>query len=402
MLGKKEMEQIKKVLKDGIKEEFLAGGNLLVFKNGKEILYHEDGFADRENQLPINRNSIFRLYSMTKPITAAAVMLLLERGEIDLFDPVGKYLEGFRNQKVVKGNRLVSTERDVTIKDLLSMTSGLVYGGEDLPGLETEHLLEEIKSRLYGDVPMSTLEAMNKLGACPLSFQPGSAWQYGTSADVLGAIIEVVSGKRFGDFLKDEIFDPLEMKDTGFWVPEESRDRLVKTYQEKNGKLEIYTQNHLGIMQQMDKEPAFESGGAGLVSTIDDYSHFANMLMCQGSYKKVQLLRPKTVQYLTTATLSNRQQKHFERWETLAGHSYGNLMRVRTDCTKAGDIGSEGEYGWDGWLGAYFTNCPKDRLTLLFLMQKTDAGTNTITRKLRNIILSACCEEDNAHYLKNF
>jgi CubicO group peptidase (beta-lactamase class C family) len=234
---------------------------------------------------------------------------------------------------------------------------------------------------------------MNRLGKGALAFQPGTSWQYGTSADVLGAIIEVVSGQRFGEFLKKEIFEPLGMKDTGFWLPVEKRNRLAKTYADDGkGELELYTGNHLGIVHQMDRDPAFESGGAGLVSTIDDYSKFAKMLMNKGNLDGIQILKPKTVNYLTTATLNAAQQKGFDTWLTLCGHSYGNLMRVMTDCSKAGDLGSPLEYGWDGWLGAYFNNCPDEDLTILFMMQKTNAGTTTLTRKLRNIILSSCCE----------
>jgi CubicO group peptidase (beta-lactamase class C family) len=393
MLGNEEIKQIKKVIKDSIDKNDIAGGNLLIIKEGKEILYHEDGMADKEAEIPIKRDSIFRLYSMSKPVTAAALMILLERGEIDLYDPVSKFLEGFKKQMVEEDGSLVSANREVNVKDLLSMTSGLVYPGEDKAGQDTARVFLEMDQRLLGNHPMDTLEAMNKLGKCTLAFHPGTFWQYGTSADVLGAIVEVVSGQRFGEFLKKEIFEPLEMKDTGFWLPMEKRSRLAKTYEEDGtGGLELYSGNNLGILHQMDRAPAFESGGAGLVSTIDDYSRFTKMLMNKGSLDGIQILRPRTVKYLTSATLNTSQQKGFDNWLTLSGHSYGNLMRVMTDCSKAGDMGSPGEYGWDGWLGAYFNNCPKEDLTILFMMQKTNAGTTTLTRKLRNIILSACYE----------
>jgi len=393
MLDKFRINQIKKVLRESIDNNEIAGGNLIVIKENKEIFYHEDGFADREVGLPIKRNSIFRLYSMSKPITATAVMILLERGEIDLYEPVSKYLEGFKNQMVDNGDKLIPAEREVTLKDLLSMTSGLVYGGDNKAGSDTEALFNEIDNRLLSNSPMGTVEAMNKLGRCTLAYQPGTSWQYGTSADVLGAVVEVVSGKRFGEFLKEELFEPLNMVDTGFYLPEEKRSRLIKTYASNGmGSLELYTENHLGIVHHMDRNPAFESGGAGLVSTIDDYARFAKMLMNEGSLDGVQILQSKTVKYLTSGTLNADQQKSFDLWITLCGHSYGNLMRVMTDCSKAGDLGSLGEYGWDGWLGAYFCNCPKDDLTFLFMMQKTDSGTTTLTRKLRNIILSSCCK----------
>lgn len=390
MIGKTEANQITHALRSSIERKELAGGSLLVMKEGKEILYREDGYADMDRALPIRRDSIFRLYSMSKPVTAAAVMILLERGEIDLYEPVSKYLPGFQHQKVEENGKVVPAKREMIIKDLLSMTSGLSYGGTDLAGQETEELFRQLGSRLLGVNPMSTIEAMNLLGQCTLSFHPGDSWQYGTSADVLGAIVETVSGKRFGEFLSEEIFLPLGMEDTGFWVPADNRERLVKTYAEDGkGGLVLYTGNHLGIVHQMDREPAFESGGAGLASTLDDYAKFAQMLIKGGELNGVRILRPKTVKYMTNGTLNIMQQKSFDNWLTLAGHSYGNLLRVMTDSGRAGDFGYPCEYGWDGWLGAYFCNCPKEDLTILFMMQKTDAGTNALTRKLRNIILSS-------------
>ncbi len=388
MLCRVETEQLKSVLREAIEQKETPGANLLVFKDGKEILYHNDGFADIEDRRPVARDTIFRLYSMSKPITAASVMILLEQGRIDLYEPVSSFLPGFRNQMAVQGDRLVPVERAVNLKDLLSMTSGLVYDGADRAGQETLALFREIDSRLTGDLPVTTLEAMNKLGGCPLAFQPGSRWQYGTSADVLGAVVEVASGVSFGEFLEKEIFRPLSMVDTAFHVPLEKRGRLAKAYEhDACGELVPYMGSHLGIINNMDRIPAFESGGAGLVSTIDDYARFSRMLINGGVLDGVRLLRQNTVQYLTSCTLNWEQQKSM--WPELSGYSYGNLMRVMSDCSKAGILASPGEYGWDGWLGGYFCNCPQEKLTFLFMMQKTNTGTIPLTRKLRNIILGA-------------
>ena len=392
MISRTQADQIRAALREEIDNNGIAGGNMLVIHKGEEIFYHEDGYADMENGVPIRRDTIFRLYSMTKPVTSAAVMILLERGKIDLYEPVSIYLEGFKDQVVAKGDgTVVPVEREMIIKDLLAMTSGLVYGGEDRAGLDTGDLFGEIDKRLFSENPMSTLEAMNKLGRWALAYQPGAYWQYGTSADVLGAVVEVVSGMNFSEFLEKEIFKPLGMRDTGFWVPEETRHRLAKAYEnDGKGGLIPYTGNNLGIISHMDRKPVFESGGAGLVSTIDDYVRFAKMLLNEGELDGVRILRPRTVRYMTSGTLNAVQQKGFDTWATLCGHSYGNLMRVMTDCSKAGDIGSPGEYGWDGWMGVYFCNCPADKLTFLFMIQKTDAGTTPLVRKLRNIILSSC------------
>lgn len=390
MLDASASRLLKDALRKGIENREVAGANVLVIKDGQETFYHEDGLADMASGRPMTRDTIVRLYSMTKPVTAAATMLLVERGLLDLFDPVSKYLPGFRNQRVEEGDRLVPAQRDVNIHDLLFMTSGLVYGGFGRAGRGTEQVLEELDRRLLGDSPMSTQEAMNRIGEVPLAFQPGSSWAYGISADVLGAVVEVVSGMRYGEFLRKELFEPLGMIDTAFWVPEEKRGRFASTYgNDENGDLTPYTGNNLGIVNRMDRDPAFESGGAGLASTIDDYAKFAGMLMNEGSLGDVRILRPRTVRYLTSGTLTADQQRAFASWHTLRGHSYGNLMRVMTDPGQAGFLGSPGEYGWDGWLGAYFCNCPREKLTILLMMQKKDAGTTPLTRRLRNIVLSA-------------
>lgn len=395
MLSVSAKDQLIQMLDLAISNKELAGANLMILKSNVEIFYHEAGYASCETKKMITRDSIFRLYSMTKPVTAVAIMMLVEQGLIDLYDPVEKYLEGFRHQKVVVAGEEVAPTRAMNIMDLLSMTSGLLYGGDSVTGLQMNTFWEELAGRLLGDNPMSTQEAINRLGQIPLEFHPGSAWAYGTSADVLGAIVEVVTHKSYGEFLKEYLFTPLGMLDTDFYVPKHKQDRLVTTYERVTSKggasLIPYTGNNLGIINAMDKKPAFESGGAGLASTIDDYSKFTQMLMLEGTFRGTQILRPKSVEYLTSKILTQDQQQDFDNWHTLAGHSYGNLMRVVTDTKKAGTIASLGEYGWDGWLGAYFANCPLDDLTILFMMQVKDAGTTTVTRKFRNIVLSDLC-----------
>lgn len=391
MLKNADIQNIKDAIRNAIEKNEIPGANLLVFKKGMEIFYHEDGMASREENKPIKRDTIFRLYSMTKPITAAAAMILMERGKIDLYESVSRYLEGYQNLMVAENGTLVPARRGILIKDLLNMTSGLVYPSEGEAGKATEEVFREIDEKLFSDNPLSTVDIANKLGKCPLVFHPGESWAYGTSADVLGAVIEKVSDMKFGEFLKKEIFEPLGMNDTAFYVPNEKRDRLANAYMAdgKDG-LTHYTGNNLGIINAMDREPAFESGGAGLVTTIDDYAKFSLMLMNGGSYRGTYIMHPRTVEYMSTKTLSPDQQKGMSYWYELEGHSYGNLMRVLNDATRAGTINSPGEYGWDGWLGCYFANCPSDNLNFLFMTQRTDAGTMEITRKIRNIIISSC------------
>ena len=378
-------QQMEQTLQQAVAEGFIAGGNLMVLKDGKEQFYCAAGYADRDAKTPIERNTIFRLYSMSKPVTSAAVMLLMEEGKIDLMDPVSLYIKSFQEQSVWTEEGLVPVERPVEIRDLLSMTSGLVYGGgPTVPEQEAQKVFDEAIAKLGTPEEIGTVEMAERLGACPLMFQPGTQFMYGTSADILGAIVEIVSGQRFGTFLKERIFDPLGMEDTGFYVPKAKQGRLSKVY--VNGQADqVYTFPHLAIQNTMEQEPCFESGGAGLVSTITDYARFAEMLLNGGTYKGQRILSEATVRFMTTHHLTAEQQVYMEAsWEGLAGYSYGNLLRVLVDPGKAVHMAFSGEYGWDGWLGPYFCNAPEDKMTFLLMYQLTDAGTTRLTRLLLN------------------
>lgn len=376
-----------------VENKEVAGVNLLVIKDGQETFYAQSGHADIAADIPMNRDTICHLYSQTKPITAAATMLLVQDGILDLNEPVENFFDSFRDQTYVSHGKLciLPMDKKMRIYDLLNMTSGLTYPGENTPTeISTAYLFDDAVKRL--DIPdiskqMTTLEFADAIGALPLQFVPGSNFQYGTSADVLGAVIEKVSGKKFGEFLKEKFFDPLEMKDTDFYVPEEKKCRLSKVYEVKEGEFREFTNNRLIIRNDGKKNP-FESGGAGLFSTLDDYSHFAQMLINGGTYKGTEILTPETVRFMTTGALMEGPQHAFDNWHGLEGHTYSNLMRIMVKPEQALIIGHEGEYGWDGWLGAYFMNDPKVNTTILMMTQMTDYGTGHLTRRLRNIVLS--------------
>ncbi len=389
-MDQKKLDLMQKAIKDAVNEKFIAGANLLILQDGTEEFYCEEGMADVAAGIPIRRGTIFRLYSQTKPVTAAAVMILLERGMIELMDPVSKYLEGFRDQKVWTPDGPEPVRRPVEIRDLLSMTSGLPYGGtETEPERQAQAVFAEAAAKLHTPDEIGTVEMANRLGRCVLSFHPGESFMYGTSADVLGAVVEVVTGQRFGEFLKQEIFEPLNMIDTDFWVPKSKQYRLAKVY--VNGKVpEEYSNDHLTIQHGMTDPPRYEAGGAGLASTIDDYKRFARMLLNGGRDKGHRILSPKTVEFMTTHHLTPVQQPNLVRtWPNLAGYSYGNLMRVLVDPGETVYEAFKGEYGWDGWLGTYFFNAPKEKLCMLLNYQLSDAGTTRLTRVLRNILGAA-------------
>ena len=385
-LNRTKLARLADVLQEMVDTGFVAGVTCMVLQDGEEQCYYEAGFQDSANRIPIARNTIFRLYSMTKPITSAAVMMLLEDGKLDLLEPVSKYLPGFLNQTVIRNGMETPVSRPVTIQNLLNMTSGLTYDGQNcVTEVRTGALFQEAADKLSSPHPLSTVEFMNRLGKIPLAFEPGEKWQYGASADVLGAIVEIVSGMRFGEFLEKRIFAPLGMKDTAFYVPQDKQSRLSKVYEATPDGLKTYHGSHLAVQNRMERNPAFESGGAGLVSTIDDYAAFAQMLLQNGSC----LLSPKTVEFMTGSRLMPALQNEVNRWESMPGYTYANLLRIMTNPEIAVSMGSRGEYGWDGWLGPYMTNDPANRLTLLIMQQKTGSGTTEYTRKIRNVVFSS-------------
>ena len=233
-----------------------------------------------------------------------------------------------------------------------------------------------------GKPGLSTVEFANEIGRLPLAFQPGTDFRYSTCADVLGAVVEIASGKSFSRFLREEIFEPLEMKDTGFSVPEEKQSRLVTCAKRTPEGIQVMECKHLNV-GNYTREPAFASGGAGLVSTLDDYRHFAGMLMQGGEYEGTRILSSATVEWMTKSQIDLKW-----RWGGLEGYHYGKLMRV---CEAPGEVpglACQGEYGWDGWLGTYFANFPHEKLTLLLNQNVADTGTGPVTRRVRNAVLA--------------
>lgn len=387
--------RLQQVMQQAVDEHLIAGMNLLAERDGEEVCYCQAGMADIGKGRAFERNTIFRLYSQSKPITAAAAMILMERGMLDLQQPVSDFLPSFERMRYLTPEGVKEAVRPVFVRDLLNMTSGLVYPNEESEaGRYAGAVFEEACARLHTDNPMTTLELADALAKGPLEYEPGSSFQYGTSADVLGAVIEVVCGMRFGAFLQKEIFDPLGMEDTAFWVPAEKRDRFAAAYEtvvnaDRTKSIVRYDGDNLAIRNDMSQPPAYEAGGAGLVSTLDDYMRFARMLQREGELDGARILQPATVRFMTGGQLMDYQQKAFEKWIGLDGYSYSNLMRVCKNPAQASFLTAQGEYGWDGWLGAYFANFPAENMTILMGTQKRDAGTFALTRKLRNVILSS-------------
>ncbi len=385
------LKQTDQAILDKIQKDKIRGAALCVIHKGEEVYRTQFGMADTEKKIPMTRDSIFRCYSMSKPVTSTAVMTLVESGRLALIDPVSMYIPGFKDQKVLTKEGLVPVKREVTLRDLMDMTAGLTYPDASFPaGKYMQDMIDAYYADLENGKPTSTYDLANKIGQQPLEFQPGEGWRYSFCADILGAVIEVVTGMKYSEYLKKTIFEPLGMVDTGFYVPEEKQDRFMQNYEYKpeSGTLEPCTWQHLGLSYMHLKAPAFESGGAGLVSTVDDYSHFVQMLLHGGTYQGHRILGRKSLEYMTCNHLNEQQLKSYD-WDTLYGYGYGALMRQMVDVTASGGLGTVGEFGWDGWLGSYVAMDPVEDLAIIYVIQKCGGNGYRDVQVLRNIIYSA-------------
>ncbi len=371
-----------------VENQFPVGSVISVIHKGETVFRQCFGLADKEKGIKMTEDKIFRLFSLSKPVTAAALMILLERGQLELRYPVKWFLPTFENPMVLDEKGTRPAERDVTVGDLITMTSGVPYPGGSPAGMKMGELWgEQSYNYLNGGKLYSTMDFALEMGKRPLEFTPGEKWQYGASADVMGAVIEAVSGMKFGDFLKKEIFDPLGMTDTGFFIPEEKYHRLAQAYDHSPQGNKPFKEFSL-CLTDYKVPPAFESGGAGLVSTILDYEKFVKMLMGMGTYNGTRILGRKTVELMTKNFLTPAQMASLD-WDSMKGQGYGCFMRVLTDRTAAGMNGTEGEYGWDGWLGCYFSIDPAEETAMLYFIQQTNSGCTDFTRKLQNVIWGA-------------
>ncbi len=385
----KSFEKLHPLLKSFV-ENGPAGCACSVTYQGKTVFEDYIGYADIESEKPIFHDTIYRIFSNTKLVTCVAALILYERGLFLLNDPLEDYLPEFKEPKVYHRNingelSILPSSKSIRVKDLFMMTSGLTYGGE---GNETERSVKVAINNFNNDNGSENLDVRSlfkMLSKIPLAFEPGTQWQYGYSHDVLGALIEVVSGKSFGQFLQDEIFDPLEMKDTFFKIPEEKRERLSNLYnRSENGEL---TKNSL-LDGYYQPEAKFESGGAGLLSTLGDYSRFAHMLANGGELNGVKILGRKTVELMSTNHLQPEVLPYYN-WDYLKGYGYGLGVRVMIDPTLAGSNSSIGEFGWCGLAGTWVLIDPKEKLSAVYMQQMLPNFEAYHQPRLRSVIYSS-------------
>jgi len=382
----------------------LPGALVQVWRRGELTLNTALGMADRERQVPLAEDSIFRIYSMTKPITSVAIMMLLEECKIALDDPVSKYIPAWENLGVFAGGFMESFQtrapaRPMLVVDLLRHTSGLTYGFQQNSNVDAAY-----RKHKLGDLAVEgTLDDMiAKLATLPLEFSPGEAWNYSVATDVLGYLVGKISGMSFDDFLKQRIFDPLGMVDTAFHVPQEKIGRFCACY--AVGTLGSKVISPRGPMLQDDpqaslylKKPAFLSGGGGLVSTAADYMRFARMLLNGGELDGVRLLSPKTLALMTANHLPcgvdlPRMSRSMFSEATYEGVGFG--LGFATTIAPASTLipGSAGDFFWGGAASTFFWVDPQEDLIGLFLTQLLPSSAYPVRRQLRTLVYSAITE----------
>ena len=362
-LSGERLNRINTVMREHIEAGRLAGASGLIARNGK--------VAFRQTWGEMKDDTIVRMYSMTKAVTGVAAMILYEEGRFSLTDSLSKYLPEFSKMRVAHesfdsaGKRTyytVPAERPITVRDLFRHTTGLDYmGPKDENGDPAYRKLEV--SGGAPQVPFDLAEAVKRLATAPLNDQPGTMFRYGYSIDVLGRLVEVVSGKPLDQFFEDRIFRPLAMKDTAFFVPEEKWKRLAVLYSPKQGGS---LQRFAGSAQEsFKKKPALLLGGAGLTSTLDDYARFCMMLLNNGELDGVRILSRKSVELMRSDHLGNLGRAGL----LSEGEGFGLTFAVNLGPGKSATVGSPGEYRWGGAAGTSFWIDPQEHMMGVFLIQ---------------------------------
>ena len=379
------LDRITQLLRDDIGKGVIPGATLLIARHGKIAYFEALGSLDPETKAPMTKDAIFRIYSMSKPITSVAAMMLFEQGTITLDEPISKYLPQFKDMKVgiettMDGNRrleLVPAARQITIQDLLRHTSGLTYGffGDLL--VKKRYLEANLSAGDYDNA-----EFVDRLAKLPLAFQPGTTWDYSQSTDVLGRLIEVVSGKSLLAFEADNLLGPLGMTDTSFVVADKAKQaRIVEPFK---------TDRVFGTNAEINDPRLprkYESGGGGMVGTTMDYARFAQMLLNGGTFEGKRYLSPKTVTYMTSDHLGTTIVPG-PYYLPGPGHGFGLGFAVRREAGVAPYAGSVGDYSWGGAAGTYYWADPKEDMFVLFMMQAPSQRVHYRT-VIRDMVYSA-------------
>ena len=385
------LENIRQYLNDTYVDDGKYVGTMTLVSRKGQVAYLDSlGFMDRENKRPMQEDAIFRIYSMSKAITSIAIMQLYEKSKFRLDDPVYWYIPSWKNLRVYQSgvypNFLTSRpERHMTIRDLLTHMSGLTYDFMYKSNVDAAYRKTKVQQA-------ETLEEFIEiLSTLPLEFSPGNKWNYSVSTDVLGYLVEVISGMKLEEYFKTNIFEPLNMEDTSFSCPQEKVDRLASLYEHvPNGEPRLLEIPFLNTKMA--------SGGGGLFSTMVDYHNFCSMLLNQGEFNGKRLIGRKTLELMTVNHLPNNQdltemsESAFSE-TPYAGVGFGLGFSVMLDPAKSQTTSDIGEYGWGGAASTVFMINPKEDMFIIFLTQLLPSSTYQVRRELRSLVYASLMPE---------
>lgn len=369
-------------LLDAIPNHTAPGVDCIVKKGYDTVYRHHFGYSDREKKKEMNGSESFFLYSATKLITCTAALQLFEQGKFLLSDPVYEYIPEFRHMVIDKAlpngtHQLVEARKPITIADLFSMSAGLNY---NIHSPSVEEVVRKTDRRA------PTLDIIRAIASEPLCYEPGTQWQYSLAHDVLGGLIEVISGKWFGNYLSENIFSPLGMRNTGFSVSNETWGKMMQQYRFNVNKR---VAEPIGLANEFVLGPDYQSGGAGLISTVEDYSLFAEALANGGEGASgAQILSSATIDLMRENRLNEKQLDDLN-WEQLIGYGYGLGVRTLIDRAKAGSNSPLGEFGWSGAAGAYVLIDPSNNISMFYTQHMLESQGKYVHPRLRNV-LYAC------------
>jgi CubicO group peptidase (beta-lactamase class C family) len=385
------LARIPRFLEDRIADGTLPGAQTLIWRRGAIAHHSLVGLSDIARATPMRADAIFRIYSMTKPVTLVALLMLLEQGRIALDDAVAQYIPGFADLRLADGS---APRRAMTVLDLARHTAGLTYGFHNRTPIDALYRQQRIGEF---DTEGGLKAMIGQLEKLPLEYSPGEAWIYSVATDVLGYVVEIVSGQGYADFVRQHILTPLKMVDTDFWVPPEKRDRFTACYVQKN-RLELFddAQNSTWFAP-----PKLESGGGGLVGTAADYLRFARMLLNKGELDGARLLEPETVALMTCnhlpdgkeiADLSPAADSFNE--SGYRGIGFGLGVAVTLDPARVGIPGRSGEFAWGGMASTAFFVDPQEDMAVVFMTQViTDTARRVkLRRELRTLVYESMTE----------
>ena len=385
------LKRIDREMNDWVQKGWMQGGTALIIRNGKIVYYKAAGYNDLDTRSPMQKENIFRIASQTKAITSVAIMILFEEGKLLLDDPVSKYIPAFKKQQVLdKFNAADTTyttipaKKEITIRELLTHTSGLGYaqiGSKEANAIYAKHNL----TAGIGVQNDKLLDAMNRLAKLPLMHQPGEKWTYGLNNDLLGCLVEVISGISLDEFFRTRIFEPLGMKDTYFLVPKEKANRLVNLYREDStGKLVKASGNLLNGVTVTPAYPLessnYYSGGAGLSSTIYDYGIFLQMLLNNGVYNGKRILSRNAVRMMTMNQIGDLSR---------GDDKFGLGFQVVTERGSARTPAQAGTFSWGGAFATSYWVDPKEKIVMLFYRQLQNTTKGEMVEKFRALTYQA-------------